>query len=130
MSASQEDIFLPKNEVFDLALGFLLKYGLSEPQAKAMAKVLVKAQSDDCRSHGLQRLPGTRDTMAHPKFNANADPGPKEVPPPITRVEADFGFSFLRVGGGLPKLIANAKSPGIRILAVNNGFHFIARWPG
>lgn len=129
MSASQEDIFLPKNEVFDLALGFLLKYGLSEPQAKAMAKVLVKAQGDDCRSHGLQRLPGTRDTMAHPKFNANADPVPEDVTPAITRVDADYGFSILAVERGLPKLIANAKTLGIAILAVNNGFHSIALWP-
>lgn len=127
--ANEEEIFLPETEIFSLAREFLATNGLSDPQAVALANVLCKAQRDGCLSHGLQRLPGTLDTMAHPAFNRNADPAPEELTPAVIRVDADFGFSVLAVERGLPLLVANTRRLGIAVLAVNNGFHSTALWP-
>lgn len=128
-SIRQEEILLSQDEVFGLAYKFLTGHGLGHAQAKALAGVLCKAQRDNCRSHGLQRLPGTLDTMAHPVFNREADPCPIEITPAVIRIDASYGFSILAVERALPLLINNAKQLGIALLAVNNGFHSTALWP-
>lgn len=125
----EDEIFLSWEEVLDLARGFLTAHGLSQAQAHALAVCLCKAQRDGCRSHGLQRLPGTLETMAHPGFNRNSDPVPESLTPAITRVDADYGFSILAAERGLPLLMASARQTGIAVLAINNGFHSTALWP-
>lgn len=129
VAIDQEQLVLSAHEIFNLAYGFLVKHGLGEAQAQALAAILCKAQRDGCISHGLQRLPGTLDTMAHPAFNAAADPQPVELTPVITRIDAEYGFSILAVERALPVLIRQAKQLGIAMLAVNNGFHSTALWP-
>ena len=125
----QDEVALSWGEMLDLAQKFLVAHGLSHAQAQALATSLCKAQRDGCRSHGLQRLPGTLETMAHPAFNRNADPRPQALTPAITHVDADYGFSILAVERGLPLLVDGTKRLGIALLAVNNGFHSTALWP-
>ncbi|WOC14723.1 Ldh family oxidoreductase [Pseudochrobactrum sp. MP213Fo] len=125
----QEQIALSDKDVFNLAYSFLTKHGLSDAQSNALATVLYKAQRDECRSHGLQRLAGTLETMAHPAFNREADPQPVEITPAVIQVDANYGFSILAVERALPQLISNAKRIGIAVLAINNGFHSTALWP-
>jgi LDH2 family malate/lactate/ureidoglycolate dehydrogenase len=124
-----DEIILSESDLIALARNFLTAHGLSEPQADALAGMLCKAQRDGPLSHGLHRLPGTLDTMAHPAFNRLADPRPVEITPAFIRIDADYGFSILAAERGLPLLIANAKRLGVAILAVNNGFHSTALWP-
>ena len=125
----RDEITFSWQELLDLALAFLTAHGLSQAQASALANSLCKAQRDGCLSHGLQRLPGTLETMTHPAFNANSDPVPQELTPAITLVDADHGFSILAVERGLPFLVAGARQLGIAVLAINNGFHSTALWP-
>ena len=124
-----DEIRLSAAEVFALARDFLLAQGLTPDHAVAMAGILTKAQRDGSLSHGLQRLPGTLETMAHPRFNRAAAPVVTQVTPAAVRVNADYGFSILGVEAGLPALIQSAKTLGIAFLAVNNGFHSTALWP-
>lgn len=124
-----DDIRLSEAEVFTLACDFLLGHGLAPDHAGAMAGILTKAQRDGSLSHGLQRLPGTLETIAHPRFNRAAAPVVTQVTPAVVRVDADYGFSILGVEAGLPALIRSAKTLGIGFLAVNNGFHSTALWP-
>jgi len=126
---SPEEIVLSEGEVLALARAFLMAHGLGEAQADAMARTLCAAQRDGCTSHGLQRLPGTLDTLAHPAFNRHADPRPEAVTPAVIRVDADYGFSILAAERGLPLLIDSARTLGVALLAVNNGFHSTALWP-
>lgn len=124
-----DEIRMTAAEILALAQGFLVSHGVSQLQAAAMAGFLTRAQRDGCLSHGLQRLPGTRDTMAHPAFNREAVPMVTQVTPAVLRVDAQFGFSALAAQTGLPALITSARSLGIAFLAVNNGFHATALWP-
>lgn len=129
MTDNRDEIILSWEELFDLAHGFLTAHGLSQAQARALASVLCRSERDGGRSHGLQRLPGTLETMAHPAFNRHADPTVQELTPAIIHVDADYGFSTLAAERGLPLLVANARRLGIAILAINNGFHSTALWP-
>lgn len=120
---------LPENDLLALATDFLLSHGLNEPQAHSLARILVHAQRDGSLSHGLQRLPGTLDTMRHPRFNRHADPVPQSISPAVVRIDAQFGFSCLAAEKGIEALIKKAGKIGIGLLAVNNGFHSTALWP-
>lgn len=124
-----EEILLSEAEVYQLAFDFLRGHGLSEAQSAAMADVLTRAQRDGSLSHGLQRLPGTLDTMAHPAFDRDAVPRVAQVTPAVVRVDAGYGFSVAAARAGLSALIDAARSLGIAFLAVNNGFHSTALWP-
>ena len=124
-----DEVRLSEPEVFRLAFDFLCFHGLSPDQSAAMAGLLAKAQRDGCLSHGLQRLPGTLDTMAHPAFDRRAAPVPERPAPAVVRVDAAFGFSARAVAVGLPLLVESARQLGISFLAVNNGFHSTALWP-
>ena len=129
MTPDRNEIVLSWEELLELAYGFLTAHGLSPAQARALAQMLCKAERDGGRSHGLQRLPGTLETMAHPAFNRRAEPVAHALTPAITRVDADYGFSCLAVELGLPLLVAGARQLGIAVLAINNGFHSTALWP-
>lgn len=128
-SGDEDEMVFSFEELLDLARGFLTAHGLSLAQADALGTTLCRAQRDGCRSHGLQRLPGTLETMAHPAFDRHADPVVQELTPAFIRVDAKYGFSSLAVQRGVPHLAAAANQLGIAVLAVNNGFHATALWP-
>ncbi|MBB1497517.1 Ldh family oxidoreductase [Paracoccus sp. MC1862] len=124
-----DEIRLSEAETYRLAHDFLTFHGLSQDQSAAMAGILTKAQRDGSLSHGLQRLPGTLETMGHPAFDREAVALVTPVTPAVVRVDAGFGFSISAALAGLPALIERARALGIAMLAVNNGFHSTALWP-
>ena len=124
-----DEIVLSVEAVSELAVRVLTRHGLSNAQAEQLAHAIAAAERDDCRSHGLQRLPGCLDTMGHPRFNRNADPRPHDVSAAATRIDADFGYSLLAFERGLPLLVQKAKALGISVLVINNCFHSTALWP-
>lgn len=124
-----DEIRLSEADTYQFAFEFLRYHGLSQDHSAAMAGILTKAQRDGSLSHGLQRLPGTLETMAHPAFNREAVPVIDRVTPAVIRVDAGFGFSVAATLAGLPALIESTRTLGIAMLAVNNGFHSTALWP-
>ncbi len=124
-----KEIRLSVEEIGGLAFDFLRFHGLSQEQARAMADMLARAEQDGALSHGLRRLPGTLDTMAHPGFNRAARPQAERVTPAVIRADADFGFSAAAAMAGLPMLCEAAGTLGLGLLAVRNGFHSTALWP-
>lgn len=125
----RDEVVLSIEDVIDLSMKVLTLHGLSHAQAQPLARAIASAERDDCRSHGLQRLPGCLDTLAHPKFNTNADPRPQDVSAAVTTIDADFGYSLLAFERGLEGLVSKARTVGISILAINNCFHSTALWP-
>ncbi|AUM73844.1 Ldh family oxidoreductase [Paracoccus jeotgali] len=124
-----DTLTLTEAQIHALAFDFLRFHGLAADQAQAMAQVLTQAQRDGGLSHGLQRLPGTLDTMSHPAFNRDAVPVITQVTPAVNCADAGFGFSILASMSGLDPLIDSARKLGLAMLAVNNGFHSTALWP-
>lgn len=124
-----EHVRLSEAEIAKLVTEFLLAQQLSRAQAESLATLLTAAQRDGSLSHGLQRLPGTLDTMAHSRFNKQADPVVQKLTPVVIQVDAQYGFSCLAAERGLPDLISAACDFGVSVLKVNHGFHSTALWP-
>lgn len=105
----------------------LLGTGLSREHVAAMSRVMVCAERDECRSHGVYRLLTCLETMRSGKVERNASPRVTRQGA-ITRVDAGFGFSPLAFDKGLPCLVEAARAHGIAALIINHCFHFSALW--
>jgi delta1-piperideine-2-carboxylate reductase len=115
--------------LFSLVAQKLLRSGLSDAHASAVAKVIVKGERDACRSHGLYRLQGCLKAIASGKLSRDAEPEISEDETVIIKADAKFGFSCLAFERAVPALEKKAKRFGLAALVINNCFHFSALWP-
>jgi delta1-piperideine-2-carboxylate reductase len=117
-------------ELFGRVEAILLKAGLHPVQAAAVTRVIVAAERDACKSHGVYRIEGILRTLKAGKVEANAQP--KVMPnekPTIVRVNAQGGFSNSAFELGAPLLADRAKEFGMASLVINDCTHFAALWP-
>ncbi|HET9067855.1 MAG TPA: Ldh family oxidoreductase [Amaricoccus sp.] len=104
--------------------------GFAAVQAAALARVVVAAERDGARSHGLYRLEGM---LASARAGV-VDPRAEPVLLPddgtaIVRVDAGFGFAPAALELGVPVLAGRARALGIAALVVNDCGHLSALWP-
>ena len=123
-----ERVFYSLDEVRELCQAVLMKHGLSSDQSRAVARVITAGERDECRSHGVYRLPGCVRTVESKKFNAKADPVVELSDGPVVRCDARFGFSCLAFEQSLPAFIDRARKFGLAALIINNCYHFSALW--
>jgi delta1-piperideine-2-carboxylate reductase len=116
------------DEVHSLCFRILTRHGLSESQAEAMSKVLTAGERDECRSHGVYRIPGCLKTVKSPKFHHDALPEVSSSKGPVLRVDAKYGFSCLALEMATPELVARTNEFGLSALVINNCFHTSALW--
>jgi LDH2 family malate/lactate/ureidoglycolate dehydrogenase len=104
--------------------------GFNTVQAGAVARVIVAAERDACKSHGIYRIEGVLRTAKAGKARIDAVPeilsGTKSA---VVKVDARGGFSNAAGEIGLPFLAEKAREVGVAALAVNNAVHFSALWP-
>jgi len=117
------------DEVRSTTTRVLLAHGVSEDQTRAIADTVTNAERDDCKSHGLFRVPGYVASVKSGKVNADAVPEIRDLAPGVIQVDARHGFSPLALQLGRAPLIERARSQGIAALAVINAHHFAALWP-
>lgn len=106
------------------------KSGLTGANAAALTRVLVAAERDGCKSHGIYRIEGALRTIKAGKVRPDAIP--RILPPDgsaIVRVDADGGFANTAFELGVPALVALAEQYGIASLVINDCTHFSALWP-
>lgn len=120
---------LSLQEIQALATRILVRHGLTEPHADALADVITAAERDECASHGTYRLAGLVRTIAAGKVNVAAKPKIQSDQSAIVRVDADMGFSSLAFTMGIDALTERARSHGVAAMAINRCFHFTALWP-
>lgn len=106
-----------------------LKAGLNTVQAASVARVIVCAERDACKSHGLYRIEGTLRTIRAGKVRIDAVPrlleGDREA---IIRVDAAGGFVNPAFEVGLPALAERARALGMAAMVINDCTHFSALW--
>jgi LDH2 family malate/lactate/ureidoglycolate dehydrogenase len=112
-----------------LSLDILTGTGLNKRQCDVVTDAIIRAQRDECHSHGLYRLLGCAYSVSIGRINKNADPVVADIAPAIVRVDADHGFSSLAYCQGIELAIGKAKTQGLSALAINNCYHFSALWP-
>lgn len=126
-SADTVRIALP--ELHDLACRVLLRQGLSQPHAEAMARTIVAGQRDECQSHGVYRLITCAHTIRAGKVDLQAEPVLAPTSGAVVRVDARYAFSPLAFERGLAALVEAARSHGLGALVIQHCFHFSALWP-
>lgn len=104
--------------------------GISALQAGAMTRVIVAAERDACKSHGIYRIEGILRTVKAGKVNPVADPvllaGAEDA---VVQVDARAGFANAAFELGLPALVARTRQLGLAALVINDCCHFSALWP-
>jgi delta1-piperideine-2-carboxylate reductase len=120
---------LTLDHVHALAWQVLRAQGVSEGQARAIADTITAAERDDCKSHGLFRLPGYVSSVRSGKVTPDAVPQVRELAPAIVQVDGRKGFAPLALQIGCVPLAEKARRHGIAALAVTRIYHFAALWP-
>ena len=120
---------LTLDHVHALARRVLRTHGVSEDQAQAIADTITAAERDDCKSHGLFRLPGYVSSVRSGKVTPDAVPQLRELAPAIVQVDGQNGFAPLALQIGCAPLAEKARRHGIAALAVTRIYHFAALWP-
>jgi LDH2 family malate/lactate/ureidoglycolate dehydrogenase len=120
---------LTLEQVHALALQVLRAQGVSAPQAHAIADTITAAERDDCKSHGLFRLPGYVSSVRSGKVTPDAVPQVHELAPAVVQVDGQNGFAPLALQIGCAPLAEKVRRYGIAALAVTRIYHFAALWP-
>jgi delta1-piperideine-2-carboxylate reductase len=117
------------DEVHSLASEVLKAQGFSSAHTAAIANTVTAAERDECRHHGLFRVPfyvnGVRTGQASP----DAEPEVSQLAPSVVRVDARYAFSPLSVERGEEPLAKLAHEHGIAALSINNALNVAALWP-
>lgn len=124
-----ELVTMSLEEVHAMTTGILRAHGVSEDQSRAIADTVTNAERDDCKSHGLFRVPGYVKSVLSGKVDAQAVPSIRDLAPGVMQVDGRHGFSPLALELGRAPLVERARSQGIAALAVINAHHFAALWP-
>jgi delta1-piperideine-2-carboxylate reductase len=104
------------------------RIALNMPSALAITKVVLSAESDGAKSHGLFRLPGYCAGILHGKVNPNLEPIITDVSPGAVVCDAQHGYAPLAFERALPQLVKKTKANGVGVLSIRNSFHFAALW--
>lgn len=124
-----DPVTMTLDEVHSTTTRILLAHDVSEDQARAIADTVTNAERDDCKSHGLFRVPGYVASVKSGKVSAQAVPKMRDLAPGVIQVDAMQGFSPLALAVGRAPLIERARAQGIAALSVINAHHFAALWP-
>jgi delta1-piperideine-2-carboxylate reductase len=120
---------LTLDECHALAMTILTRHGVSEAQARAVADTVTAAERDNCKSHGLFRIPGYLASSLSGKVDGQAIPVVTDLAPGAVKVDAKRGYAPLALAQGLPVLAEKARTNGIAALAITQCHHFAALWP-
>jgi delta1-piperideine-2-carboxylate reductase len=120
---------LTLDQVHALTLQVLHAHGISAEQAQAIADTITAAERDDCKSHGLFRLPGYISSVRSGKVTPDAIPQLRDLASAIVQVDGQNGFAPLALRLGCAPLAEKARRHGIAALAVTRIYHFAALWP-
>lgn len=112
-----------------LVLAILHKAGVCTLQASALARVIVAAERDACKSHGVYRVEGILRTVKAGKVNPEAVPVLlPDTGSAIVKVDAQGGFANAAFDLGAPSLVIRTRQLGLAALVINDCCHFSALW--
>ena len=126
---TEAGVTLTLQEAHTLAHAVLLRNGLANDHAHAVAATMVAGERDGCTSHGLYRILVAVKSIEHKVVVPDAETSVTEPAPALVRVNGGGGFAQLAFQRGRPLLAEKARRHGIAALAINNVVHFAALWP-
>ncbi len=121
-------VTLGLDEVHALTSSTLMALGASEDNAAAIADTITAAERDECKSHGLFRLPGYCVALRNGRIDGKSEPVITELAPAVVQADAKGGFAPLALKRGRGPLIEKARANGIAAMPVVDSYHFAALW--
>ncbi|MCC7425843.1 MAG: Ldh family oxidoreductase [Alphaproteobacteria bacterium] len=106
----------------------LSRNGFSAANASAIAAVIVAAERDGTRSHGLFRLAGYISEAGCGWVDGSAEPSLHDAAPGVLVVDAGNGYCQLAFERGRDRLVAKARANGSAAMAIRNSHHLAALW--
>jgi delta1-piperideine-2-carboxylate reductase len=103
--------------------------GMAANDACTMAGVVVAAERDGTRSHGIQRMCGYVESMESGWVDARAEPRVRRTATATLSADASNGFAQIALSRARSDLMSLAGEHGAAILATTNSHHFAALWP-
>ncbi len=116
------------DEVGSLTRRVLERHGLARHQAEPVARIVAAAEADECRSHGLYRVPGYVAAIRSGRVRPDAAPRLERPAAGIVRVDGDGGFAPAAAEAGRAALVEAASANGIAAMALTRCHHFSALW--
>lgn len=102
--------------------------GIRAETARAMARVIVAGERDNCKSHGIYRIEGCLRVLKAGKVVPDAIPRLLDGAGPILQVDAGGGFSCPAYEDARTALIDRARNFGLAALVIRDCLHFSALW--
>lgn len=124
-----DQVHLTLDDAHALAVEALTARGFSSQQATAIADTVTAAERDECKSHGLFRIPFYVNALKNPDVDPKAEPTITDLAPGVVHADAHFGFAPLTLKLAADPLTEKAKTQGIAALCINNAYHIAALWP-
>ena len=121
-------IRLSLDEVHGIADKALRSQGYSARHAHAIADTVTAAERDECKSHGLFRIPFYVKALQAANVSPDAEPTFHDLAPAVLQVDAHFGFAPLALQMSADPLERRARVQGIAALAVVNAYNVAALW--
>jgi LDH2 family malate/lactate/ureidoglycolate dehydrogenase len=122
-------VFISAAALHDRVEAIFLNAGLHPVQARSLSSVIVDAERDACKSHGIYRIEGVLRSIRAGKVAATALP---ELLPndgsAVLKVTANGGFANSAFDLALPDFVARTRQFGIAALAINDCAHLTALW--
>ena len=125
-TAPAETRTLSVEEVRSLSERALVASGLDEPGSRVVADIITRAEADQCKSHGLFRLPGYCRAVS---FHAPFEPlVVEDRAPGAVAVDAKGNLAGIAFAAARPVFAEKAKTQGVATCAIRNCRHFSALW--
>lgn len=105
------------------------KAGMSAAHAGALARVIVAAERDGCKSHGIHRIDVCLRTLNAKKVDPVAEPAIHDTGRAVLQVSANDAFAYLGIERAIEPLARAARRFGLGALAINDCVHVTALWP-
>ncbi|WP_342050916.1 MULTISPECIES: Ldh family oxidoreductase [unclassified Cupriavidus] len=122
-------ITMTLDDVHALAKRLLQAQGFGARHAQAIANTVTAAERDECRHHGLFRIPFYVNALRAGQASGDAEPTLSVLAPGVLKVDAHYGFSPLALEVADAPLAKLASETGIAAMAVNNALNVAALWP-
>jgi delta1-piperideine-2-carboxylate reductase len=113
----------------ELVAAVFINRGMAEADARTMAGVVVAAERDGTRSHGIQRIRGYVESIESGWVDPRAEPRIKRSATAMLSADAGNGFAQIALSRAKSDLMLLARQHGMAVLATRNSHHFAALWP-
>jgi len=102
--------------------------GVRPDAAASVARVIVAAERDACKSHGIYRIEGCLKVLAAGKADGQAVPRIHDTGKAVIEVDAGGGFSNPAFDAAVDLLAGRARDTGLAALVIRDCLHFSALW--